>query len=60
MDMRYMFDADGTENVPHREWVSDFKQAIDEVRAVLNEQGRGDEFIGAKVGDGACHHTNAW
>jgi adenosine deaminase CECR1 len=46
-----MFDADGNQNVPHREWILDFKQAISEVRAVLNEQGRGEEFIGAKVGE---------
>ena len=51
MDSRYMFDADGNQNVSHREWILDFKQAISEVRAVLNEQGRGEEFIGAKVGE---------
>lgn len=51
MDSRYMFDADGNQNVPHREWIFDFKQVICEVRAVLNEQGRGEEFIGAKVGE---------
>jgi adenosine deaminase CECR1 len=46
-----MFDADGNQNVPHREWILDFKQAIGEVRAVLNEQGREEEFVGAKVGE---------
>jgi adenosine deaminase CECR1 len=50
MDLRYMFDANGNQNVPHREWIMDFKQAISEVRAMLEEQGRGEEFIGAKVG----------
>jgi len=45
-----MFDADGNQNVPHREWVSDFEQAISEVRRALKEEGREEEFIGAKVG----------
>ena len=51
MVLRYMFDADGIQNVPHREWLLDFKQAIDDVRSVLKEQCRGDEFVGAKVGE---------
>jgi len=46
---KYMFDADGNQNVPHREWILDFEQAISEVKAALKEQGRGDEFIGAKI-----------
>ncbi|KAH9165420.1 hypothetical protein EDB89DRAFT_2116089 [Lactarius sanguifluus] len=45
---KYMFDADGNETVPHREWLLDFEQAISEVRAVLKEQGREEEFVGAK------------
>ena len=57
MDSRYMFDTDGNQNLPHREWMLDFKQAIGEVRAVLNEQGRGEEFIGAKVGERTSYHT---
>lgn len=51
MVLRYMFGADDIQNVPHREWLLDFKQAIDDVRSVLKEQCRGDEFIGAKVGE---------
>ena len=57
MNSRYMFDVDGKQNVPHREWILDFKQAISDVRAVLDEQGRGEEFIGAKVGERAYFLT---
>lgn len=56
MVLRYMFDADGIQNVPHREWLLDFKQAIDDVRSVLKEQCRGDEFIGAKVSEWTRYH----
>jgi hypothetical protein len=61
MDVRYMFDADGNQSVPHREWILDFEQAISEVKAALKEQGRGDEFIGAKVGNlpDSISHGNA-
>jgi len=45
----YMFDADGNENVPHREWVLDFEEAISEVKTALKEQGREEEFVGAKI-----------
>ncbi len=57
MVLRYMFDADGIQSVPHREWLLDFKQAIDDVRSVLKEQCRGDEFIGAKVGEWTRYRT---
>ncbi|KAI9448908.1 hypothetical protein BJY52DRAFT_1309800 [Lactarius psammicola] len=46
---KYMFDADGNETVPHREWLLDFGRAISEVRTTLKEQGREEEFVGAKV-----------
>ncbi|KAF8264217.1 adenosine deaminase-like growth [Lactarius quietus] len=46
---KYMFDADGSETVPHREWILDFGRAIGEVRTLLKEQGREEVFIGAKV-----------
>lgn len=46
-----MFDADGSETVPHREWILDFGRAIGEVRTMLKEQGREEVFIGAKVGE---------
>ncbi|KAH9010246.1 adenosine deaminase-related growth [Lactarius hengduanensis] len=45
---KHMFDADGNETVPHREWLLDFGEAISEVRAVLKEQGREEGFVGAK------------
>jgi adenosine deaminase CECR1 len=46
-----MFDADGERNVPHREWVLDFQQAISEVRTALKEEGREEEFIGPRWED---------
>ena len=57
MVLRYMFGGDDIQNVPHREWLLDFKQAIDDVRSVLKEQCRGDEFIGAKVGESTRYRT---
>lgn len=46
-----MFDADGNETVPHREWMLDLGQVIGEVKTMLKEQGREELFIGAKVGE---------
>ncbi len=46
-----MFDADGNDTVPHREWLLDFGRAISEVRSTLKEQGREEVFVGAKVGE---------
>ncbi|KAG8769995.1 hypothetical protein FRC12_004588 [Ceratobasidium sp. 428] len=40
---------DGTEDLAHREWLILFTQAIDEVKASMKEQGREDEFVGAKI-----------
>lgn len=44
-----MFGADGQENIPHREWLLDFDRVMNQVRAEMKQQGREDEFIGAKV-----------
>lgn len=46
-----MFDADGNETVPHREWLLDIGRAIEEMRTILKEQGREEAFIGSKVGE---------
>jgi len=46
-----MFDADGDETVPHREWLLEFGHAICEVRTMLKKQGREEVFVGAKVGE---------
>ncbi|KAI0306408.1 adenosine deaminase-like growth [Multifurca ochricompacta] len=46
---KYMFDAEGEQTVPHREWLLDFEQAIREARKTLKEQDREEEFIGAKI-----------
>jgi hypothetical protein len=47
--LRFAYGADGLENVPHREWVSLFVQVVDKVKMDMEEQGREDEFVGAKV-----------
>ncbi|KAH9001100.1 hypothetical protein EDB92DRAFT_1931707 [Lactarius akahatsu] len=44
----YMFDADGSEMVPHREWQLDFGRAIGKVRTMLKKQGREEVFVSAK------------
>lgn len=44
-----MIGEDGEENVPHRVWVEIFDRVVKEVKAHLNAQGRGDEFVGAKI-----------
>ncbi|QRV77292.1 AMP deaminase [Ceratobasidium sp. AG-Ba] len=40
---------DGTEDFAHREWLILFSQAIEEVKQSMKEQGREDEFVGAKI-----------
>ena len=45
-----MYGADGQENIPHREWLLMFDRVINEVKQEMTSQGRGDDFIGAKVG----------
>ncbi|PPQ99222.1 hypothetical protein CVT24_009241 [Panaeolus cyanescens] len=45
----FMIGADGQDNVPHREWLVMFEQAIKDVKAELSAQGRDGEFLGAKV-----------
>lgn len=44
-----MTGEDGQENIPHREWFIVFDRVISEVKGELSRQGRGDEFIGARV-----------
>ena len=44
-----MVGEDGEENVPHRVWVQMFDRIVKEVKAHLEAQGRGDEFVGAKI-----------
>lgn len=44
-----MTGPDGLENIPHREWLIMFDQAIQDVKSELKRKGREDEFIGAKV-----------
>lgn len=44
-----MVGADGEENVPHRVWFQIFDRVVNEVKTSLATQGRGDDFIGAKI-----------
>ncbi|SRR6266576_1892324 len=44
-----MVDADGLENVPHREWLRIFERVLNGVKMEMKEQGREDDFVGAKV-----------
>lgn len=44
-----MYGADGQENIPHREWIRMFEEVMNEVKDEMKTQGRGDEFIGARV-----------
>ncbi|KAJ7940406.1 hypothetical protein B0H13DRAFT_1937950 [Mycena leptocephala] len=46
---KYMFGADGQENIPHREWLQIFDNTLNRFKADLKRQGREDEFIGAKI-----------
>lgn len=44
-----MFGEDGQENVPHREWLLMFEKIMNDVKDEMKNQGREDEFIGARV-----------
>ena len=44
-----MFNAEGLEVVPHRDWLLAFDAVLNEVRAEMQRQGRADEFVGAKI-----------
>ncbi|KAG6814602.1 hypothetical protein H0H92_000131 [Tricholoma furcatifolium] len=46
---KYMVGADGEENIPHREWLLMFDQVLNEVKASLKKEGRGEEFIGVRI-----------
>lgn len=46
---RYMVGADGQENIPHRDWLFMFDRVLNEVKADMKQQGREDEFIGARA-----------
>ncbi|THH06492.1 hypothetical protein EW145_g4051 [Phellinidium pouzarii] len=45
----YFVGADGQQNVPHREYVMIFERIVNEIKAELAAQGRGDEFQGARI-----------
>jgi adenosine deaminase CECR1 len=44
-----MIGEDGLENVPHRDWLLTFDRVLNEVKDEMKRQGRGEEFIGARV-----------
>ncbi|KAI0063425.1 adenosine deaminase-like growth [Artomyces pyxidatus] len=46
---KFMFDASGEQNVPHREWLRDFDRIVKEIKEELKNEGREDEFFGAKI-----------
>ncbi|KAJ7219500.1 hypothetical protein GGX14DRAFT_695618 [Mycena pura] len=46
---KYMFGEDGQENIPHREWLQIFEKMQDRFKADLKQQGREDEFVGARI-----------
>ena len=46
---RYMFGADGQENVAHEEWLKIFDRTLASVKDELKAHNRGDEFVGARV-----------
>lgn len=46
---RTMVGEDGEDNIPHREWLVMFDQILNEVKGEMKQQGREDEFIGARV-----------
>ncbi|KAJ6597115.1 hypothetical protein DFH09DRAFT_1258787 [Mycena vulgaris] len=46
---KYMFGADGNENIPHRDWLQIFDEVQTQFKADLKLQGREDEFIGARI-----------
>lgn len=44
-----MCGADGQNNVPHRVWLQVFEKVMNEVKDEMMQQGRGGEFLGARV-----------
>ncbi|KZP15049.1 Metallo-dependent hydrolase [Athelia psychrophila] len=44
-----MTNEQGEEVVEHREWLLNFEQIVNEVKAELKKEGREDDFIGAKI-----------
>ncbi|KAJ6502309.1 hypothetical protein C8R45DRAFT_1060609 [Mycena sanguinolenta] len=46
---KHIVGEDGQENVPHRVWLQIFDRSLTRFKADLEQQGREDEFIGARV-----------
>ncbi|KIJ35773.1 hypothetical protein M422DRAFT_180404 [Sphaerobolus stellatus SS14] len=44
-----MIGADGEDNVDHFEWLEIFERVVDRVKRELKEEGREDEFYGARI-----------
>ncbi|KDQ18077.1 hypothetical protein BOTBODRAFT_29392 [Botryobasidium botryosum FD-172 SS1] len=44
-----MVRANGEDDLTHREWLVIFDRVVQEVKADMKAQGRGDEFVGAKI-----------
>lgn len=45
-----MCGVDGEVNVPHRQWLQMFDTVVQGLHAELANQGRQEEFVGARVG----------
>ncbi|KAG8709555.1 hypothetical protein FRC09_000613 [Ceratobasidium sp. 395] len=46
---RFGIFEDGSKSMEHRDWLIIFDEAVNEVKAIVKGQGRGDDFIGAKI-----------
>lgn len=44
-----MYGADGQQNVPHRMWLQIFEKVMNDIKEEMIQQGRGGEFLGARV-----------
>ncbi|KAG9118782.1 hypothetical protein FRC07_006528 [Ceratobasidium sp. 392] len=49
---------DGSKTMEHRDWLLIFDGAVNEVKALMREQGREDDFIGAKIIYTALRHLS--
>jgi adenosine deaminase CECR1 len=47
-----MYGPEGVENVPHREWLKMYDEAIQEVKQIMKTKRQTNQFIGGRV---SCH-----
>ncbi|QRV92114.1 AMP deaminase [Ceratobasidium sp. AG-Ba] len=46
---RFGIREDGSKTMQHRDWIIMFQEAVDETKKHVREQGREDDFVGAKI-----------